>query len=438
MLLPVLAALGPYALPLNIAGINLFAFRILILLMAAFSTPLTSTSGWWFNKLARWTMLLGVLWLLCGMVSLLWTPRLSEGMADIVSIGFGFALLLVLLNLRAHESQNLHLLRIGWIVAFLATAAVAVWELATGQHLDSSMYEDSPHYFDGTVVQSTLARPEQYGQFLLVATPFLLWSFYEAKGPMKLIYAGFVAAAGVLMLFTASRLSFIGLAAELLFLVFVFDRRWYVMLLGLVVATLGYVWWTHAFLSSDLRIADKFTSALSDEGDGSIKTRIALTLNGLWMVYDTGGRGVGAAGFPHTIANADVPFRLERPKPEGRLAHNLWVQIASEYGILPAIGLIALLLLIAKVALEATNRKSPGRSREVRVLGMITLVGLVGYLFYGVVTGDPLRHSVHWMFFASLVIMAAHLYKARATSSSAARDPQGRALASGVVARALR
>jgi hypothetical protein len=51
--LPVLAALGPYALPLTVAGVNWYAFRMLIMLLAAFSTPLTFGSGWWFNKLAR-------------------------------------------------------------------------------------------------------------------------------------------------------------------------------------------------------------------------------------------------------------------------------------------------------------------------------------------------------------------------------------------------
>ena len=172
--LPVLAALGPYALPLTVAGITLYAFRLLILFMAAFSTPLTSASGWWFNKLARWTVLLGVVWLTYGMLSLVWTPDLSAGVADVMSIGFGFALLLVLFNVRAYERQHLQLLRVGWVMAFIVTAAVAIWELVTGQHLYSTMYEESTYYFDGTVAQSTLGRPEQYGQFLLLATPFLL------------------------------------------------------------------------------------------------------------------------------------------------------------------------------------------------------------------------------------------------------------------------
>ena len=408
--LPVLAALGPYAFPLTVAGINLYAFRMLIVVMAVFSTPLTSGSGWWFNKLARWAVLLGVVWLCYGMLSLLWAPDLANAAADLISIGFGFALVLVLFNVRAYESQHLQLLRIGWVMAFVVTAAVALWELVTGQHLYSAVYESRELYFDGTVVQSTLGRPDQYGQFLLLATPFLLWSFYRAKGPAKLIYGFLVAAAGILVLFTASRLSFLGFAAELLVLVFIVDRRWHVIMLGLVGVALGFFWWSNVFLSSDIRLASKFGSALSETEDGSIAKRFALTMNGIWMVYDTAGLGVGAAGFRQYLADHDVPF-AKGTNPEGYFAHNWWIQLASEYGILVTSGLLGLLVFIGLLAFRA---KRAGAPPELRRLAIVTLVGLVGYLFYGVVTGTSVRQPVHWMFFASLVVMAAHLYQAQA------------------------
>lgn len=72
-----------------------------------------------------------------------------------------------------------------------------------------------------------------------------------------------------------------------------------------------------------LRLAREFQSALSEGGDRSINTRAALTMNGLWMMYSTAGRGVGAAGFTDVLVSADVPFRLAIPKREGFLAHNL-------------------------------------------------------------------------------------------------------------------
>jgi hypothetical protein len=411
--LPVLAALGPYALPLDIAGINLFAFRMLILMMAAFSTPLTSGWSWWFNTLARRTMLLGGFWLFYGMISLMWTPDVPAGRSDLLSIGFGFALLLVLLNVRADESRNLDLLRVGWVLAFLITSAVAGWEITTGQHLQSFMLEEQPHYFDGSVIQSTLGRPENYGIFLLAATPFLIWSIYKARVMMKLIYAGMIGAAGVLVLFTASRLTFIGFAAELMVLLFILERRWYVMAFGLVAVLCAYFWWSSWLVSNELRIVSKLESAVSESEDNSINNRTALTLSGLWMVYDTGGRGLGAGGFPQATTDPDLPFKPDF-KPEGSLAHNYWVQIASEYGIVPAAALAILLLFVARLALQATRGRRAGVSREAHVLGIVTILGLVGYLFHGVIGGSPLRLAIHWMYFASLMVIAAHLYKVRA------------------------
>ena len=139
-------------------------------------------------------------------------------------------------------------------------------------------------------------------------------------------------------------------------------------------------------------------------------------MNGIWMVYDTAGRGVGAAGYRKTLFDPGVPFGNSPRQPEGYAAHNLWVQVASEYGIFVAGGLLALLGSIGLLGFRAKRRGAPP---EVRILGIVTLVGLVGYLFYGVVTGSPIRHAVNWMFFATLVVMAANLYQARAAPYAA-------------------
>ena len=156
-----------------------------------------------------------------------------------------------------------------------------------------------------------------------------------------------------------------------------------------------------------------------------------LTMNGIWMVYDTAGLGVGAAGYRTVLVERDAPFG-DNPRRKGYFTHNLWVQVASEYGIFVAGGLLALLVSIGLLAFRA---KRPGALPEVRILGIVTLVGLVGYLFYGVVTGTPMRHTVNWMFFASLVVMGAHLYQARAAYHAARlRGPQGQLAGARVLA----
>ena len=72
--LPVLAALGPYFLPLEAAGVNVFGFRLMIMLLAAFSTPLTNRGRWWFNPVARWSAMFVLFWVVWGFLSLLWAP----------------------------------------------------------------------------------------------------------------------------------------------------------------------------------------------------------------------------------------------------------------------------------------------------------------------------------------------------------------------------
>ena len=61
--------------------------------------------------------------------------------------------------------------------------------------------------------------------------------------------------------------------------------------------------------------------------DASIDHRLALTLNGLYMVYKTAGRGVGAAGFEENISGEDllVPLPILRFGARWN-AHNFWIE----------------------------------------------------------------------------------------------------------------
>ena len=405
-LLPVLAVIGPYFLPLPLAGVTVFGFRLMIMLLAAFSTPLTTRATWWANPIACRALLLGLLWLTYALFSLFWTLDVPGGLADVVTIVFGFALVLVLLALKAHHGDNLDKLRFGWLVALAVAVVMALFEISTGDHLPSKLYDAMPQYFDGSVVQSTLGSPAGFGAFLLVVTPFVLWSMEMARGPGRLFYLGGVIGICFLMLYSASRLSLIGLAIEIAFYFIVIYRRWYIWLLVPVAAVAAAILWTNVFMKSDFRMAQKLNTIEETGEDASIQQRLALTINGLWMTYKTAGAGVGAAGFEEEIERGNLPAPLPIRLLSKWNAHNVWVEILSEYGVLVFGALMALLGQIGMLAWRA-QRDHTGMTRAV---GRAVLTGYVGYLFYGVVSGTAFLQSVFWIFTASLFIMGAFLH----------------------------
>jgi teichuronic acid biosynthesis protein TuaE len=419
-MLPLLAVLGLHFLPLQAMGVNVFGFRLLIMLLAAFSTPLTTSGGWWFNRVARAGILVLLFWLSWGLLSLFWTANVRGGLNDVVIIVFGLGLLLSLLSLDAHRRRHLDKLRFGWLLALVAAGASAAIEIVTGRELTSDpafQVAQAGASLDADTmigaVQALFDNSNMFGGFLLLTMPFVLWSIERAKGPTKLFHLGLLLMVGALVLFSASRLALVGLVIQLAFYALVLQRRWYMPLL-VAVAGLAAVSYGSLVVESDLKVAQKLEDA--ESGDRSIASRVALTLNGLWMTYRTAGRGIGAAAFEEEITG-DVPFEVVIDPTKSWNAHNFWVEVMSEYGVLTFAALVALLVWIGRLGWQA--RHSRGDPERQRVGGAL-LVGLMGYLFFGVTGGSIISQPASWMFLATLVVMAASLADRRPAAARAA------------------
>jgi hypothetical protein len=412
---------------MNVAGINLYGFRLLIIILAVFSTPLTSRSEWWSNPVARYTVLFMILWTVVGLLSLLWTPDLPGGVTEIMTLIFAIGLILALFNLRCYTPKNIDMLRFGWVFGFVAVIALAAWEIVTGDRLPSYKTEAWDTYVDSSMVQSTLGAPGTFGSYLLLATPFLIWSLEQARGPQKLFYVGLLAAAGFFGLYSGSRNSFFALMLQLVIYFLVLERRWYVRLATVACGLVAAVLWVNVFMHSDFKLAQKYQNA-AERGldDGSITGRMALSMNGIWMAIETAGRGVGADGYEETIASGDVLIPLSvNGRGQEKPAHNVWVEILSEYGVIPFVGLMVLLGWIARLGWQARRGASVGGVNRGAV-ARVVLVGLVGYAFYGIQSGSVLQHPTNFMFFASLCTMAAFLWdaKTRQQPAGATAAPQ--------------
>jgi hypothetical protein len=325
--LPVLATVGPHCLPIAAFGVSIYGFRLLLMLLALFSTPLSTRARWWFNPVARWAIFFGAFWLLYALLSLFWAPNLGRGLGEIVTIVYGFAVILVLLSLEAYRPDNLDKLRFGWLIAFLIAAVVGWIEILTDRHLPTPRAEANLDYFAYSKIVSTMSHTSNFGGFLLLVVPFLLWSMERAKGVAKLTYMALIGAVPHLLFYTASRIGLLGFMAQLLVYVVILKRRWYAILLLALGGIVAFGYWTHISSQGDLAMARKLRNVETGT-DSSIGHRLALTINGLYMVYKTAGRGVGAAGFEDHISSEDllVPLPILRFGARWN-AHNYWVEI---------------------------------------------------------------------------------------------------------------
>lgn len=404
VLLPVTAALGPYMVPIPVGGINIFAFRALVLLLLG-GTLAGMHLRFWESPLGRGYVALGAVWVAWGGLSILWSPVFLPAVRDVFAILLGFGVGTVLLNVGADSRWGLDALRSGWVLAYVLTALVAVWELATGHHLESPYTASVPDRALIGVAQSTLEQPNNYGAFLLLAFPFLVWSRERAEGrAWRWVHTLLLASTPIFVILSASRLAFLGLMAEMVvFGLLAFKGRRsalpYFGLVGLVVLT---AIWT---FGHDPRLVGKLSSALGGEvaRGGSIAMRLALTLDGLWFIMISGGLGIGAGGFSELMRRGTAPHYA------GGLVdpHNYWTEIGSQYGVPILVGFIALLVALAVTASRAGRRSTRAGEGPVQFV----LVGLTGYFFAAFTNSSYLLQSTNWMFVATVLVAGVHLWR---------------------------
>ena len=213
---------------------------------------------------------------------------------------------MALLSLEAYRPDNLDKLRFGWLIAFLLAAVVAWIEILTDQHLPTPRAEHNLDYFADSKIVSTLSHTSNFGGFLILVIPFLIWSMEQTKGVAKLAYITLIGAVGHLMFYTASRIGLLGLIAQLVVYVAILNRRWYAVLLLALGGIVAFGYWTHMSSHGEFAMARKLSNVYETGTDTSMDHRLALTLNGLYMLYKTAGRGVGAAGFEENISGEDL------------------------------------------------------------------------------------------------------------------------------------
>lgn len=410
LLLPVAAALGPYFLPVPLGGINLFGFRSLVIVLFAITLGALRLRCW-EPPLGRAYVVLGLLWMVWGGVSVMWSPVFLPAVRDVFAVVLGFGVGIILLNVRGDERWGIDALRRGWILAFVVTGAVAAWEVATGNHLSSQYTARVPDRALIGVAQSTLEQPNNYGAFLLLAFPFLMWSREQAeRRVIRWAYSAMVVFVPVLVVFSASRLAFLGLLAELA----VFgalavrggrSRLTYFGLVGLL--ALVTIW----VFRNDPRLVGKLSSALGGEfaRGGSIAMRWALTVNGLWFIMISGGVGIGAGGFQELMREGVAPHYA------GGLVdpHNYWLEIGSQYGVVVLAGFLTFLGVLGWVGLRARQRPDVDQG-----VVQFLLVGLTGYLVAALANSSYLLQSTNWMFVATILIVGVHVRRAAGWSEA--------------------
>jgi teichuronic acid biosynthesis protein TuaE len=425
ILLPVCAAAGPYLMPVNVGVGELYAFRLLALL----GFPVTFLIGVRSAPDAEMAtvplLLAGVVWIVWGVASLLWTPGPRAGVIEVVSVVLGALAASVIIRGVAGRSSRLRLVALGFGAAFVMVLSVSSWEIATGHHLTSSYVTAIGADDRRLFVTATFGNPNALGAFLLMAQALFYWQFLESPGRRgQATWLAGIVVAPVLMLVGGCRTALVGAIVCAVIFSWAFGSRlqrlWFVVLSALTGVLSGWVFFKLTGLGLDDLVATWRLGGEFEYG-GSAGLRLNLIRNGWDMIKGTWGMGVGAGGFVHEIEHGYGVFDtggIVNP-------HSFWLEIGTQYGVLVLLGVVMVLLwwlVLLSAGLKASRLQG---NRSSRALAATGLTALAAYVIGASSNSTFIPSPVNWAFLGTVGAIVSTVVLRRGVPNPGGADGPG-------------
>ncbi|HEY5287002.1 MAG TPA: O-antigen ligase family protein [Solirubrobacteraceae bacterium] len=289
-----------------------------------------------------------------------------------------------------------------WVLAGAAVSGLivglhAIRDYSSGEHAAGFITTT------GEVVGRATAgfsQPNQLGGFLVLLVPLgIAGALISPRWRIPFAFAAAAAAAGVYASF--SRGALIGLAI----VPFFFLRGWRLWILGPLVVLA-------VVLAAPGLVRERFATLTSSGGEISTRVDIWHTALNIWENHPV--LGVGLGGFPQAYEQALVPGKMFLPatifQPPPH-AHNIFLQLMAEQGILGLLAFVA--ILIAAVRCTARLRRSSDRSA--RLLGSGLLAALAAFLIHNLfdVTFEDPQTGLYVFVLFGLIAASDLLYRDR-------------------------
>lgn len=413
-LLPILAVLGPHLGGVEAFGVTFFPYRIAVLAIALTSLALLPRLPWTRNRHMAYYLLLGCVWTVWALLGVLWARSQIAALRGAFAVAFGFLAFLAVANLESWKPHALRWLLRGWVAAAGVVAAVAIWELVTGNHLPGTWFASRPRV-SPTIIASTFDNPNNLGVFLLATVPVLLHVLENARAPAaRASLVVFIALVLLMSVLTTSRVAVYGiLLIGALYLlrrphITKSDVATVLILAALIVLMPA----TNRLLSFLASIDSRFVTTFILHGSTLI--RLNLFQIGVDMTTASFGAGVGGGNYPVILANTHTYsdyFTSGIIDP-----HNWWIEILSEYGVIifSAYSMFLVLLYLRQRAALKQHLQP-----AIRHLPLF----FVAFVLSGVGPSSFINLSWQWLYLAVLVVASSNPAGPRRLQSRNARPP---------------
>ncbi|MNK22595.1 Teichuronic acid biosynthesis protein TuaE [compost metagenome] len=131
---------GSYLAVGHIGGVEISAYRFLLGISACYLL-LTKQFKCYTNRFSKYVFFIFLVWVLYGLISLLWTPDLIFGIQEIFYLGVGLTSYLVFFSFANSEHNFELVLEKIWIACFVTVIIFLVIEMVTQRHLEGDFLQ---------------------------------------------------------------------------------------------------------------------------------------------------------------------------------------------------------------------------------------------------------------------------------------------------------
>ncbi len=400
-LLPLAAALGPLTPSIG----PLFAFRVIILLLFIGaiingkrsrdqSSPLR-TSVYWLTAVGA----------LCALFLAVFRGVGEYGASELLSIFIGAMLVLAFMLLPV-DGRLVASLIAGWVLAFVVTGSLAIYEARTGWRAPNHFSFRDPQGLltdDGTA--STFGNPNDYAHFALLSSVIFLAGLAVVRRRSTRVLLTLGALAGPVCVVMSESFLGVGIAAVILLAVVLvrvpLASPTLIILLGVgALFVAGFP----GGIASLLSIDPAYIALFNEGRTGAVRTN--LLVNGLRFSVETGFTGLGPGGFETRMSMAGGD---DRPTYGILSPHSGFTEVLSQYGLLPTIAMVVVLFQLARVGWRVY------RASQLAIADRFAGLALLIYVFLSpVITmmgSSNLDPSYTWMIFAAMLLIGRWLHE---------------------------
>lgn len=340
----------------------------------------------YISSLKNWIRL----FYLYALVSIVWTPDVTEGIKELVYYAVHFLIFFELIVFSKKAFNPLRFITIGFLLCVFSTSVVAFWELLTDNHLSYSMLDSATATnMGGEILLRKFAAVTFYNfngyvTHLCLCVPYLLYGILSGDKLINKLSVITLIEAVILVLSNASRGGLLSIIISLA-IYFLISPKNKTFIYSSIVFLIGFFYILSKYGDSVLLY---LSYKVADGGLSTDESRFEIWSNALRVLWEYGGLGCGIGG---------MNVAMEKYAKGGvTITHNIFMEILCQYGIVFCLAFIIFLFKQFRKGWDLMDMKRR----------MLVSVALVSFPMTCIIDSGYLLSPQSFVVLASLYVFA--------------------------------